>query len=246
MRNIIIATSIVFIAVIVASYLYFSNLSQDRLVVRDETEKTEADQPLGDDASIQQTPLWSFDLNAPLLNTPIVLAKDSVEQFILVQDAYYILYAIAVSGEQLWNAQLPGPILGSILQLADLTLVFTTAERLYRVDTGGDPLPGFSLRLPQRATERGATVSHESTKNLRIDVAAGSRLLSFDGRGRLLQTRKAVENKAIDKNQAIQADTSFSLPQGCGPFTYYGQLSGAGNYLLCGKSDRKLYCYRYD
>src|SRR5690606_31621564 len=105
-----------------------------------------------DETPAGYTPVWSFALNARLSNKPIVYDLDSTNRFILVQDAYHILYAISANGQQLWNAQLPGPILGSIQQLADLSLVFTTPQRLYRIDTEGDPIPGFSLQLPQKAT----------------------------------------------------------------------------------------------
>lgn len=245
MRNIIIATSIVFIAVLITSYFYFSNLRQSDLP-NHEIENTAIDEDVEDEISSGERPIWTFNLHAALITRPIVGSIGDTSRFILVQDAYHILYAISPSGQQLWNAQLPGPILGDIQQLADLTLVFTTAERLYRIDTDGDPLPGFSLQLPQRATGQGVTASHESAEDIRIDVQAGSRLLSFDARGRHLQTRTREANEAVDGNQKVQADTSIGLPTGCNPLSYYGPLSEEGNYLLCGKDDRKLYCYRYE
>lgn len=246
MRNIIITTSIVFIAVLVTSYFYFSNLRQN-VLLKPEVENAEVDEYVEDEIATDGALLWTFDLNARLIRKPIVYAFRDTGRFILAQDAYHILYAISSNGQQLWNAQLPGPILGDIQQLADLTLVFTTAERLYRIDTEGDPLPGFSLLLPYKATEHGATASYESAEDIRIEVQAGNRLLSFDGRGKHLQTRNAGKNKADDENQKVaQADTSASLPMGCSPLSYYGPLSEEGNYLLCDKNDQKLYCYRYD
>lgn len=251
MRNIIITTSIVFIAVIVTSYFYFSNLRRDDLIKPDEAGNIEANQRVGDETPTEHTTLWSFALNAQLSNKPIVCDLDSANRFILVQDAYHILYAISADGQQLWNAQLPGPILDSIQQLADLSLVFTTAQRLYRIDTEGDPLPGFSLQLPHKATH-GATVWPEDEGVLRIEVPSKNRVLSFDGSGTHLrnQRHKATAEDMAPGTEAGRQDLENSrppsLPSGCGPLFYYGQLDdGGGNYLLCSKGDQQLHCYRY-
>lgn len=249
MRNLIIITSAVFIAIIVTSYFYFSNLGKSEGSRQEDAEITDVDTTTAGGTSGYPAPLWTFDLNAEPVNKPRVFFLDDVRRFVLVQDAYHILYAISASGEKLWNAQLPGVIVGSIRQLSDSSLLFTTAERLYRIDKEGDPLPGFSLRLPQKATEDGATASYASRGDVRIDVQAGNRILSFDGRGKRLQTGGSRENGASDdaeRNQDAQADPGDSLPTGCGPLFYYGPLSGEEvNYLLCG-NDRKLVCYRYD
>lgn len=249
MRNLIIITSAVFIAIIVTSYFYFSNLRKNEEFKQDDTEITEVDAAEADGISGYPAPLWTFDLNADPINKPGVFSLDDIRQFVLVQDAYHILYAISESGEKLWNAQLPGAIVGGIRQLSDSSLLFTTADRLYRIDKEGDPLPGFSLHLPQKATDDGATASYENSGNVRIDVQAGNRILSFDGRGRRLQTRSSHTEAAgntPDENQEVQTDLRDSLPTGCGPLFYFGPLSGKEvNFLLCG-NDQKLVCYRYD
>src|SRR5690606_39683294 len=60
-----------------------------------------------------------FDLNAEPANEPAVFLLNDAHRFVLVQDAYHILYAVSANGEKLWNAQLPGAIVGKIHQLPD-------------------------------------------------------------------------------------------------------------------------------
>ncbi|PPL04592.1 hypothetical protein [Parapedobacter indicus] len=249
MRNLIIITSAVFIAIIVTSYFYFSNLGKDEQSTQEGTEINDVNTAVTDGTSGYPAPLWTFDLNAEPVTKPMVFFLDDSRRFILVQDAYHILYAVSATGEKLWNAQLPGKIVGNISQLSDSSILFTTAERLYRIDREGDPFPGFSLRLPRKADGDGAMASDETNGNIRIDVQAGNHILSFDGRGRHLHTRNSrasAASNAVDKSQDAPIDPSVSLPTGCGLLSYYGFLSDEEvNYLLCG-NDRKLYCYRYD
>lgn len=249
MRNLIIITSAVFIAIVVTSYFYFSSLEKNEQFKEEDTEITGVDTVITGNTSGYQAPLWVFDLNAEPVSKPAVFFFDEIRRFILVQDAYHILYAISANGEKLWNAQLPGAIVGNIHQLSDSSLLFTTAERLYRIDNEGDPLPGFSLRLPQKATKGGATASYENRGNIRIDVEAGNRILSFDDRGRHLQTRSdRNEVNSAAGGDSSQTHPNVDLPTGCGPLFYYGPLlEDEVNYLLCGKNDeQKLFCYRAD
>lgn len=250
MRNLIIITSVVFIAIVVTSYVYFSNLEKKDQLWQEGGEIADVDTSAADATAQHAVPLWTFDLNAEPANEPAVFLLNDAHRFVLVQDAYHILYAVSANGEKLWNAQLPGAIIGKIHQLPDSSLLFTTAERLYRIDNEGDPLPGFSLQLPQRATESGATPAYENNGDVRINVQAGNRILSFDGRGKRLQIRSNRANLAtagIDEYPPQNSPVD-SLPTGCGPLSYYGPLVGnEANYLLCGKDDdRRLYCYRYD
>src|SRR5690606_7452322 len=191
MRNLIIITSFVFIAVVVTSYMYFSNLgNKGEPLGLDEVEVVEADQMQKTEETTETTvPLWTFDLNAASARKPSVFSLEDGHRIILIEDAYHILYAISENGEKLWNAQLPGPIVGNILQVDGSNLLFSTTERLYYIDSTGDPLPGFSLKLPRKATDEGVTVSYENNGKARIDVKAGNRILSFDDRGRHLGTQ---------------------------------------------------------
>lgn len=246
MRNLVIVISLVFIAIVAVSYFYFSNLA--------EKQPTQIPAPPAAAASVDialsdprdgNGALWAYALNGGSTSHPSVHQYSDSSRFILVQDAYHILHAISPDGQKLWNAQLPGPIVDSVSQLPDQSLVFTTAERLYRIDTEGDPLPGFSLRLPQRATQGAAILPQPAEDAVRIQVGTGRQELMYDGRGRLLRRQTLGRNART--GDGAEADSTFtSLPHGCGPLAYVGPLQNDGQrYLICGKSDGKLYCFPY-
>ncbi len=150
------------------------------------------------------TPEWTFNLNGRLISTPAVLHYNDTSRFILAQASNHILYALSPDGKQLWNAQLPGPILGNIHQLADRSILLTTAKRLYRFDTDGDPLPGFSLTLPHDATY-GATV-YENGQDIRLFVPAGNRILAYDTQAKTLP---GWENKSINGDILFDIKTAY-------------------------------------
>lgn len=250
MKNLIIGISLVFIAIIAVSYFYFSNLDER---VAEQPPETTTDALAAEEVEPSAAPtsngaLWTFALNGGAISHPSVHLYSDSTRFILVQDAYHILHAISPDGHKLWNAQLPGPIVDSISQLPDHSLVFTTAERLYRVDTEGDPLPGFSLKLPQRAIQ-GAVASGQTADDpapVRIQVGTGRQDLTYDGRGNLLQ-RQARNHGARTSDVDQQADSIRNdLPPDCGPLAYVGPLQNDDQrYLLCGDRDGKLHCFRY-
>jgi len=245
MRNLIIIISVVFIAVIALSYLYFSNLK--RMPSGDHPPDPHMD-VLADNESQepQHAPVWTFELNADPIGKPAVFWLNHTQRFILLQDAYHILYAVSDDGEKLWNAQLSGEIVGSIHQLADSSLVFTTPERLYRIDKDGDPFRGFSLRLTQRATGIGA-YPIEDKQHIRIDVQTGDRIHTYDGTGKRLQTRNYHREDTLYANRDDETTLRGSTDRFtvvCDSLFYVGPLrDDEEDYLLCG-NQHTLYCYR--
>ncbi|WP_257669275.1 PQQ-like beta-propeller repeat protein [Parapedobacter tibetensis] len=172
------------------------------------------------------TPEWTFDLHGRPVAGPMVLDYDHSSKFILVQASNHILYAVSPDGQQLWNAQLPGPILGRVHQLADSSIILTTAQRLYRIDTGGNPLPGFSLQLPHGATSS-ATV-FEDGEDIRLFVPAKNRILAYDARGKILP---GWENKTVT------GDILFDLKS-----THVDDI----NYVIAGTDAGRFYFFNYN
>lgn len=245
MRNLIIIISVLFVTIIAVSYFYFSNLSENNRTQPDENELEEA-YTEQDEPTVGSNVLWTFDLNGGAITNPSVQQYGDSTRFILVQDAYHILHAISPDGKKLWNAQLPGPIIDSISQLSDHSLVFTTADRLYRIDTDGDPLPGFSLTLPQQATH-GALAINDGDGMVRIEVTGRRQVLLYDGRGKLLR-RQARNNSAGSSGMEDEVTSTLlsNIPDDCGPLVYIGPLNDdSQRYVLCGKNDRKLHCLLY-
>lgn len=149
------------------------------------------------------TPEWTFDLNGQLAAPPFVFEYNDTSRFILAQSTSNILYAIDPDGQRLWNAQLPGPILGKAYQLRDSSIVLTTAERLYRFDTDGSPKPGFSVELPHKASY-GITV-YESDDGLYIFVPAANRMLAYNADGKVLP---GWRNKTLTGNVVLDVKTT--------------------------------------
>jgi len=246
MRNLVIVISLVFIAIVAVSYFYFSNLDDKQaaqtpaLPAEAAAVETALSEPINGNGA-----LWAFALNGGSISHPSVHQYSDSTRFILVQDAYHILHAISPKGQKLWNAQLPGPIVDSVSQLPDHSLVFTTAERLYRIDTEGDPLPGFSLKLPQRATQGAVIIQQPADDAVRIQVGTNRQDLTYDGRGKLL--RRQTLRRNVRTGDGGKTDSTFTdLPHGCGPLAYVGPLRNDGQrYLLCSKSDGNLYCFTY-
>jgi len=250
MKRLITLILLVFAAVIAASYFYFSALERNPRVTdleAPEAGKVSVDTTGQENGSLADSKLrWAFELTARAVRQPSVHRTSDGGRFILIQDAYHILHAVSADGRKLWNAQLPGAILDSIVQLPDGSLVFTTATRLYRIDTEGDPLPGFSLRLPRRAVN-GVQLADGNPDALRIDVPADNRILTYDGRGRLLKTasRSAAAKQAVTPDStALKEEAPPSLQTACGPYSYYGPLTEEPRrFLVCAGNDRRLYCY---
>lgn len=244
----------VFIAIIAVSYFYFSGLDEKGIVeessiVQDDSrDNMPVEEAAPEPATGDNSTLWTFRLNGGAIAAPSVHQNSDSTRFILVQDAYHILHAISADGQKLWNAQLPGAIVDSISQLTDLSLVFTTAERLYRIDTEGDPLPGFSLKLPQRATDGvTATGQQEDGSDIRIEVIGSRQTMSYDGRGRLLrQQTRSRSDRTADEDLPATGQALSALPNDCGPLAYVGPLYDDGRqYLLCSKGNGDLYCFSY-
>ncbi len=158
------------------------------------------------------TPEWTFDLRGELITDPMVFNYDDTSRFILAQASNHILYALSPDGQSYWNAQLPGPVLGKAHQLPDNSIVLTTAKRLYRFDTNGNPLSGFSLQLPFDATSN-ATV-YEDGQDIRLFIPAKNRILAYDGVGKTLsgwENKTLTGNILFDIKTASVADINYVI-----------------------------------
>lgn len=172
------------------------------------------------------TPEWTVDLGGRLITDPTVLQYDNTSRFILAQASNNILHAISTNGQRLWNAQLPGPVLGRIHQLADSSIVLTTAKRLYRFDTEGNPLPGFSIQLPHEATY-GAT-TYENGQDIRFFVPAGNRILAYDANAEILP---GWENKTFVSSTLFDVKTAY--------------VDGI-NYVIIATDGGRIYFFNYN
>lgn len=178
-----------------------------------------------DQGSPGASPTWTFDLNGRLAAPPGVFAYDDTSQFILAQSSNHILHAIDFNGKRLWNAQLPGIILGAPRQLADSSIVLATESRLYRFDTRGDASPGFSLELPQPAVATQLVAERDSL--IRIFVPAQDALLVYDDRGQPVPEWEniALEGKVVATVAANDDTVAIVLATDAGQL-YFLDING--------------------
>src|SRR5690606_31498072 len=92
------------------------------------------------------TPEWTYSLDNKAITAPYVFEHSDTSQFILLQELDHTMHAIHPTGTKMWSTVFSGRVIGEIQQLEDRSILLVTDKnRLYRFDTSGEPLPGFSL-----------------------------------------------------------------------------------------------------
>ena len=94
------------------------------------------------------TPDWTYSMGSRLINGPYVFEHSDTSEFILVQEQDHTVHAIHPSGNKLWSTVFSGRIVGKVSQLSDRSLLLVTdRRRLYRFDSNGKTLQGFSTSV---------------------------------------------------------------------------------------------------
>ncbi len=125
------------------------------------------------------TPEWSYAFENRPITAPWVFEHSDTSQFILIQEQDHTVHGIHPSGKQLWSAVFHGRVVGEAQQLADRSIVLVTdRNRLYRFDSSGNGLPGFSLGLSAEPSFT-PTVATLNGQQL-IFIPAGNELLVYD------------------------------------------------------------------
>ncbi|MXV15929.1 chromate resistance protein [Hufsiella ginkgonis] len=135
-----------------------------------------------DTASSPMQLAWKYRLNAQIANTPQVFSDEQGSPFLVVQDKVNNLYALSPEGKKRWALQLTGRLTGPITQLTDRSLVCTTADYLYRLNTGGSMMAGFPRKLALRASA-GATFSSIDPAAAIIFIPCGDMIAAVDASG---------------------------------------------------------------
>ena len=122
---------------------------------------------------------WEYKLGSRLINGPYVFEYADTSQMIIAQEQDHTLHAIHPSGTKQWSTLVAGRLVGGIQQLKDRSLLAVTdRRRLYRMDTEGKNLSGFSTSLPAEPTGKPIVVDWDGQE--RIIIPASSRLLAYD------------------------------------------------------------------
>lgn len=155
---------------------------------------------------------WRFKMNGRIALSPQVLDGTSGKPFIIVQDNINNVYGLSVEGEKYWARQIDGEVLGEIRQLDDHSLVFNTADKLYRTTTLGNDFPGFPVKLPHKASY-GLTINSSNPDELKIFIPGGNFILGYDSSGRALDSwNKELDGRILfDLKTAKLNDTHYVI-----------------------------------
>ncbi len=127
-------------------------------------------------------PEWTYTMGSRLINGPYVFEQSDTSQFILVQEQDHTVHAIHPSGTKLWSTVFSGRIVGGVNQLPDRSLLLVTdRRRLYRFDTDGKNLKGFSTSISGEPTAN-PTVA-EWINQQTILIPTKNKILAYDMEG---------------------------------------------------------------
>lgn len=128
------------------------------------------------------TPEWTYTMGSRLITGPFVFEQSDTSQFILTQEQDHTVHAVHPSGNKLWTTLFSGRIVGKVQQLKDRSLIAVTdRRRLYRFDTQGKSLKGFSTSIKDEPVAQPTYVDWGNQQMLLIP--AKNRVMAYDLEG---------------------------------------------------------------
>lgn len=128
------------------------------------------------------TPEWTYAMGSRLITGPFVFEQSDTSQFILTQEQDHTVHAVHPSGNKLWTTLFSGRIVGKVQQLKDRSLIAVTdRRRLYRFDTQGKSLKGFSTSIKDEPVAQPTYVDWGNQQMLLIP--AKNRVMAYDLEG---------------------------------------------------------------
>ena len=122
--------------------------------------------------ALGSTPDWTYAFDNKAITRPYIFDYADTSQFIVIQELDHTLHAIHPTGQKLWSAVIAGRIIGDIQQLEDRSLVFVTDKnRLFRIDTNGKTLKGFSTAIPDEPTATPLLIDFQGKQNILIPTS---------------------------------------------------------------------------
>ncbi len=119
--------------------------------------------------------LWSSQLDTSPATPPFVIVNGE-NRFIAIQDDELNLNLFNDAGRLLWKKHLGEKILSTIYYMdqynnGECQMVFNTTNKLYLIDTKGDSISNFPIRLPAPATNGCLLKDFDGFKRFEIYVA---------------------------------------------------------------------------
>ena len=128
------------------------------------------------------TPEWTYNFENSAITQPYVFEHSDTSKFILIQELDHTIHAIHPKGQKMWSTVFSGRVVGDMQQLEDRTIILVTDKsRLYRFDTNGKPLAGFSVSIPEEPI---ATPTIAAVNNSKIILVPSRKTVyAFDMNG---------------------------------------------------------------
>ncbi len=119
--------------------------------------------------------LWSTQLDTSASTPPFVVKRGN-ENLILIQDDNYNLNLFDESGQLIWEKNLGEKIISDFYSLdlyknGEIQLVFNTATKLFIIDSKGEAVGNFPIRLPAKASNGCLVEDIDGNNHFKIYVA---------------------------------------------------------------------------
>lgn len=160
---------------------------------------------------------WTYQLEDRGITAPYVFEQSDTSQMILIQELNHTLHAIHPSGNKMWSAVIAGRIIGEMKQLSDRSIVFVTdRNRLYRIDTSGETLKGFSAGIPEEPVAAPLATRLQAKEVLLIPTR--NKVFAYDYEGSRLSNWETTELQGtiLGEIKSVGADIIVG--------TTYGQI----------------------
>lgn len=121
---------------------------------------------------IENTPEPSKELDETKQSWKMI-NHNTKEQETLAHDGKNKLELVDASGKSLWTLDIPGPVLGNVLQLDalknnKLQMAFATSAGIFLADRNGNFLPGFPFSTSPEVTSNLLVADYDNTKKYRL------------------------------------------------------------------------------
>lgn len=149
--------------------------------------------------------LWSAQLDTNAITPPFVVKKGN-EKLIAIQDAHNDLNLYNESGELIWKKFIGEKILSSIVSMdqynnGEVQMVFNTPTKLYVIDSKGDSVGAFPIRLPAKASNGCLVKDFDGRNKYEIYVACENGMIyAYESTGKPIdewifkQTLTGIQN----------------------------------------------------
>lgn len=172
--------------------------------------------------ALGSTPEWTYAFENKAITKPYVFEHSDTSQFILIQELDHTIHAISPNGQKLWSTVFAGRVVGDIQQLEDRSLLLVTdRSRLYRFDTNGETLKGFSTGIPDEPIAQPSVVTVQGKKL--IVIPTRKKVYAFDLDGTPTSTWQPFETEGNIVGPVLYSDNRLAIGTSTGKIYLLGE-----------------------